>query len=157
MARVKNLPLEEREIPHEPGNFLSFRRLTADEDDEAQAASVKETIERYGPEAMKMLAGMDVPEQAKQAKEAGPLAGYSPKALVQLGLGGWRGPLYPEEEFGDTSWSELDPRTRAWAAEQVLDINGLLEGEGLNSVRGIGVNGTETARETASAGSGSPS
>ena len=155
---VKNLPPVEREVPHEPGNWFSFRRLSAGEMDKAEADSVKETLSRYGPETMAALSKMtptrclhcgrlptdkavqrddedDIIRRAKQLKEepADPLAGHSSETLVRYGLVGWRGPDYPGDDFSDEKKKELDAPTRKWAALQVLEVSTVSEGEAVSS------------------------
>ena len=130
---VKNLPPVEREVPHEPGNWFSFRRLSAGEMDEAEADSVKDTMNRYGPEAMAALSKMTVPDAARQASQDDPLAGHSPETLVRYGLVGWRGTDYPGDDFSDEKKKELDAPTRKWAALQVLEVSTVSKGEAVNS------------------------
>ena len=128
MGLVKNLPPVEREVPHERGNFFSFRRLSAEEMDEAQAASIKETIDRFGAQAMEIFGKMATPKAAEKATED-PLAGFSERALVQNGVVGWRGEGYPPDEFSHDRTAELDTATRHWAALQVMELSRISEGE----------------------------
>ena len=132
---VKNLPSVECEVPHEPGNFFSFRRLSAQEMDEEQANTVKETIDRYGAEAMETFSKMTVPQgEAAQAARDNPLAGHSEATLVHHGLVSWRGPNYMNERGEPENCTaeekaQLDDETRRWAALQVLEISRISEGE----------------------------
>ena len=142
---VKNLPPVEREVPHEPGNWFSFRRLSAAEMDEAQADAVKETLNRYGTEAMEALSKMAVPDAARQASQEDPLAGHSPETLVRYGLVGWRGPDYPGDDFSDEKKRELDAPTRKWAALQVLEMGSISAGEVPSSGDGSGPTSAITA------------
>ncbi len=148
---VKNLPPVEREVPHEPGNWFSFRRLSAGEMDEAQGDAVKDTLSRYGTEAMEALSKMAVPDAARQASQEDPLAGHSAETLVRYGLIGWRGTDYPGDDFSDEKKKELDAPTRRWAALQVLEVGTISEGEAPSS--GDGTDRTSAPAHSASRGS----
>ena len=154
---VKNLPPIEIEVPHEPGNYFSFRRLNAGEMDEAQAAAVKETMARYGPQAMESLSKMTVTDQARQEGQDDPLAGHSEEMLVRYGLVSWRGSGYPSDDFSDEMKKELDPPTRRWAALQVLEVSNISEGEAQRFADGSGRNGPQAASRSESPVSGTRS
>jgi len=158
---VTKLQPEEREVPHEPGNYLSFRCLSGLQLEEAEAASTRELVERMGAETLHALRPPTPPangakgraaaavDEVDEARRKDPLIGYSPAKLIEFGLVSWRGPNYDDvpmpiaaaSRAGDASVAEtkaglLDKPTLRWAALQVLEVSRITEGEGSSSGRG---------------------
>lgn len=119
MALVDRIPPEEREVPHEPGNFFTFRVLTPRQLMEARGVQAKQSAEDAGLYAA-AIKGMDpaiVREATQLAQEAqelqaggagagagatDPSAGYDAFTLVKYGLVSWRGSGGPPGAAGGT-------------------------------------------------------
>ena len=161
MAVVTQLQPDEREVPHEPGCWFSFRLLTGAEMDKLKAAREQVQFEAATRAAQMMKMRSEFEDLLKNvapdalaeaqkiategAEDAG-LEGFDPALLVQFGLVAWRGKHvgegadYEGLACDDATKAQLDDRTRLWAARQVKEINTISEGEALRSVPG-GVNG----------------
>lgn len=163
MSIVRKLPPEEREVPHEPGCFMSFRPLAGTEIEEAQAANLRELGERFPPEVLRSIRDLAQPDQAGEVSEArqraerDPLAGYSQRVLLRFGLTDWRGPSYDGELCSDENKDGLDTTTRRWAALQALEVSRINQGEVVSSAPGSDGSGSERVRLRAISESGSPS
>jgi hypothetical protein len=164
MALVHRLKLVEREVPHEPGNFFAFRRLSGDEWDEATAQSTEAALEaaEVAQKLQKMIEGLSAQEKAEiDAAQAAPTDAQrlsqnnaSPRLLVKYGLVEWRGPNYTDVPCNETEKADLDPASRDWAAVQVLELCTMSEGESSGSVASS-VNGATEPEPSALATSGS--
>ena len=161
MTLRSRMPLEERELPHEPGNFFSFRPLAANQLDEAGAVKVEKSAG-----LLRSISGIDLPdvkavgepaEPAGRPVEADPLAGYDAGLLVRYGLESWRGPNYEGADCSGAAKDEMDKTTRDWAARVIVEISSISLGEGRSSGDGIAANGSEPNRRSVSDGSGWPS
>lgn len=122
---------EEREVPHEPDNFFTFRTLSGPELDEADIAGTRRAAEQ-----MKVLPDSIVNQAL--AKDSGreetrdEFRGYDKATLVKYGVISWRGPKC-DRPPGDEEKLKLDARTQEWAARQVFEMNVRPEGEGQGS------------------------
>ncbi len=130
MSRISRLPLEKVEVPHEPGNYMKFKRLTKSQLDDATAASMHEAMDRFGwtQEDMRSLAGKvdendPAVKAARRTERESDLGQYSQLKLLEFGLKGWEGESYGEWPTDGTGFRDLDPQTEAWAAQQVLDLS----------------------------------
>lgn len=183
MSLVKRLPPEEREVPHEPGNSMSFRPLSGMEIEEAQADNLRDIGRRFPKEAIETFASLRTLQIADDQKSiemtrgedgewetgrvdvrardreapADPLTGYSVRTLLRHGLAGWSGAKYDGQETNDEAKDQLDAVTRRWAALQVLDASVILPGEAPSSAPGSSANGTELDRPAVFIESGQPS
>jgi hypothetical protein len=166
MALVHRLKLVEREVPHELGNLFAFRRLSGDEWDEATAQSTEAALEaaEIAQKLQKMIEGLSAEEKAEiDAAQAAPTDAQrlnqnnaNPRLLVKYGLVEWRGPNYPADvPCNETEKADLDPKTRDWAAVQVLELSTIAEGEAIGSVASS-VNGATEPEPSALVTSGSP-
>jgi hypothetical protein len=149
MAFVKHLAPVEREVPHEPGHYFSFRRLSADEVDATKAAVIKEAAAMFDADSVAILKQLQDPddEETKKAtamaraqQASNPLSGFSARTLVEFGVVGWRGVKYPD--FAEELKTEIDSETREWAALAVIEVSVISVGEAPSSL-----NGSAPARE----------
>ena len=126
---------EEREVPHDPGNWFTFTNLS---DPELVEADLQGT--RHMSEQMKALPESVVAEGMARRREtdgAQPtpeeeFAGYDRATLVKYGVTAVRGPACdwlctPEELM------KLDAKTMKWAARVVFEMNVRPLGEGSGS------------------------
>lgn len=124
---------ERRDIPHEPGAWLEFRRLTGAELDEADAKGTERAMSfstRLPAETVGRL--MDRQQEADltpEQQEERDFGGYDKDTLVRYGVVGWS----YDEPCNDETKARLDAATRDWAALQVYRMNRRPEGEGSGS------------------------
>ena len=155
---------------------MSFRCLSDDELEEAETAAVKEYALRYGGETLDALKAVsdfggapqkdgevekpDVVKEAERlaaAKPADPLAGLHLGTLIRYGLVSWRGEGYDGNPCDDETKSELDRRTRRWAAQQIVELSIITEGEAPSSGDGIAESDMAAVHRSDYAASGQPS
>ena len=173
-------PLEV-EVPHEPGNYMTFRALSAKRLKEAAGGFAREALELVGKDGLEVLrtmsreeedAGRAVIEEARaRATAAAPdaagantstsadedaLSGYSDTVLLRKGLTAWRGPDYDGSPCNEVEQDELDEVTRRWAALQILSMSRITVGEASSSGVDGAANGATPLR-SASVESGTPS
>lgn len=136
MAIVTKLPPEEREVPHEPGNYMSFRPLSGGEMADARAAVVREMVERFGPDVSRLFMEIERrdTERAGDRDDEMSIEGYSTASLLR-GVAEWRGDQYAEP-VSPQNIAGLDSKTRIWAARQVLDLSRIASGEETSSEPG---------------------
>lgn len=137
---------ERREIPHEPGHFMTFRTLSGAQLDEADtkgtlvlAEQLKAMPDRIVDRSMEQ----DVkPEDIPLERE---FRGYDSGVLCAHGIAGWECPTataigtcdvcagsYWEEPTPERI-TELDAMTRNWAAWEIFRMNKRAQGESLDS------------------------
>ena len=140
MALVDRIPPEEKEVPHEPGNYFSFRPLTALQCDEAEASGTKRLMDQAqsakGLEAILQASPEEI-ATARQRPEA-KIANLDKTLLVRYGLIGWRGPDYDGVTCDGAGKDMLRRKTRDWAALMIAEISEISEGEGSGSGNGTG-------------------
>lgn len=123
---------KDMEVPHQQGNFFTFRNLSGPELDEADVAGTRRAAEQ-----MKVLPDSIV-NQA-MAKDSGKdverdeFRGYDRLTLVRYGVQDWRGPDCGNHPCTDEEKARLDARTLEWAARVVFGMNVRPEGEGEGS------------------------
>lgn len=163
MSLRSRIPVVEHEVPHEPGNFFSFRPLAAKQLDEARRVKFENSAA-----LMRALSGIELPanisnevapamQGADSASEADPSAPYDADLLVRYGLDSWRGPDYEGAKCDGLAKDELTAATRDWAARVIAELSVVSAGEGRSSGAGIAENGSAPSRRSTSAPSGSPS
>lgn len=111
-----------RDIPHEPGCWMRFRRLTTTELEEAKA-EVRRKSHYDGPSGE-----LYFPPPS--------LDGYDKGFLTRLGIVAWGGVHYSEPCSPELT-GELDLRTYEWAARQVLDVSVPRQGRPLSGADGL--------------------
>lgn len=126
MAITRN-QMVRREIPHEDGEWMEFRRLSwkqLDEISDAASVAALRHVKDLGPE---ILAGMrsavraDGLQEQLRATESDPLNGYDLGALLRAGIVAWS----YDEPFDQAVVDELDPVTAKWAGEAILEFAGI--------------------------------
>lgn len=109
-------------IPHEPGNFFTFRELSGRELDEADRENT-----RQGMLLLEGMPRMDLSAEQLAAARASqpaqnPRDSYDKNVLCKYGIASWRGPEYDETPCLFGNIEKLDASTRDWAAGIVLDL-----------------------------------
>lgn len=127
--------IEEREVPHEPNNFFTFRNLTGPELDEADIAGTRRVAEQMKllPES---LINQAMAKDSGKEGEGDEFGGYDKVTLVKYGVQSWRGPKCDATNCDNEAKARLDARTLQWAARTVFDMNVRPEGEGEGSGSG---------------------
>ena len=102
-----------RDIPHEPGCWMRFRRLTTPELEEAKAEGRRES--------RIYLADIGVAEPASNLRTPPlrSLDGYDKDVLIHHGIVAW---CY-DEPVNEANIDKLPAGTYEWAARQVLDLS----------------------------------
>ena len=126
---------DEREVPHDLGNWFTFTNLSGPELDEADLQGTRRMSEQ-----MKALPESVVAEGMARRREtdgAQPtaeeeFAGYDKATLVKYGVTAWSGPACERECTPETR-AELDAKTMEWAARVVFEMNVRPLGEGSGS------------------------
>lgn len=116
---------EEREVPHDPGNWFTFTNLGGPELDEADLQGTQRVAER-----MKALPESIIAEGIARRREAGGTAptpeeefiGYDKATLVKYGISAWRGPKC-ERSCTPEARADIDAKTMDWAARVVFEMN----------------------------------
>jgi hypothetical protein len=136
MALVSFVPPVPVEIPHEPGNFLTFRRPASRIVREARKVVEKEGrqgIRDFGVEIVKALnEGEDDERAMRRVKRLEAEQEYHPDqfdrdTLLRSAIVGWDGPNY-EDEAGrkapvtPENIGQLDEPTARWAHNYVVDL-----------------------------------
>src|SRR3990170_909749 len=127
---------DEREVPHDLGNWFTFTNLSGPELDEADLQGTRRMAEQMKalPESV-VAEGMARRRETAVASQPTPeeqFAGYDKATLVKYGVSAWRGfkcerPCTPETRI------ELDAKTMEWAARIVFEMNVRPLGEGSGS------------------------
>jgi len=118
---------ERRDVPHEAGEWIEFRRLSGRELDEAEETQTRRSLA--------MVKGLDVGamdimrQQAPPTAPSDPVASYDKDILVRYAISGWS---YGEECINENK-ERLDAMTRDWAAAVVVEMNVRPLGEGSGS------------------------
>jgi hypothetical protein len=115
---------DQQTIPHEPGEWMTFRPLSGTalaEAREVVVQSARDMIAGMNPETVRL--GI---EQARQApdRQRSVWDLYDHATLLRHAIVEWS--YGPPEEI---DVEDLDARTSKWAVGYVLDANGLLETE----------------------------
>jgi len=131
MALVTNLT-HLVEIPHEPGQTLTVRRLSWRELEEAKAARGRKAIASFkdlGPELMEQLRRADrpEPEQSNGASQRS-AEDYDRGVLLRAGIVEWSYDAPVNEETVE----QLDEETAAFAAEAILGLHERTEADRKN-------------------------
>lgn len=132
---------KEVEVPHEPGNFFTFRRVRREFLQRAADVRQKQAIDK-----LRDLGGAAFMREMQQLHDA-PVAvdGNAPNqdvkkptsdrfdidVLIAHGLTAWRGPLYDGHSLNEAAVAELDQVTADWAAgviERYADGQEITEG-----------------------------
>ena len=114
----------EWEIPHEPGQHMTFRPLSGSELDEAERAATKRILDMaQGLDLSKLSTTQDVSDRDTRRTK------YDADILIKYGVVDWS----YQAECDETTKRDLDARTRDWARDIILDMNVRLEGEVGNS------------------------
>jgi hypothetical protein len=125
MALVHLVEPVKKEVPHEPGNWFSFRPLSGDEKDAASdAQSAKFSATYSGEMIAALMRSEDQPSQQQRDRQADPLTGLA-LSHVMVGLVSWEGPHYSSSLCDEQNKMRLDDRTRRWAAREIAQLTGL--------------------------------
>src|SRR3989304_778489 len=117
---------DEREVPHDPGNWFTFTNLSGPELDEADLQGTRRMSEQ-----MKALPESVIAQGMARRRETGPaaqttpeeeFAGYDKATLVKYGVTAWRGSGC-ERACTPEARAELDAKTMEWAARIVFEMN----------------------------------
>lgn len=123
---------KELEIPHELGNFFTFRNLSGPELDEADVAGTRRAAEQMKALPDSIVNQAMAKDSGKEA-ERDEFRGYDRVTLVKYGVQSWRGPKCDSRQCTPEEKANLDARTLAWAARIVFEMNVRPEGEGEGS------------------------
>jgi hypothetical protein len=107
-----------KDIPHEPGEYMEFRMLSAVDLDAAEAAAVA----GYSRQARAMGAELMTALQQAATTDTGPTrpaVRYDATTLIELALVAWS---YPAPLTAE-SIRRLDLRTRDWARDEVIALH----------------------------------
>ena len=129
---------EEREVPHDPGNWFTFSNLSSPELDEADLQGTRGIAEQRKAAGLPDSALTDeIARRQAAGEETKPTPeqefnGYHKATLVKYGVVAVRGPkcdwpCTPEELM------KLDAKTMEWAARVVFEMNVRPLGEGSGS------------------------
>lgn len=113
------------DVPHEPGEWFLFRKLSGKELEEAavaRRAQVLASVRTIGPDLLREIQALRA--GAPEVAEGDPLDMYDVDVLLQRGVCDWSYvdgdgapvPVTPE------SLADLDHQTRRWAAGEVLSL-----------------------------------
>jgi len=116
----------ERDIPHEPGQRMTFRPLSGDELDEAERAATRHVVESV---AGIDLSGIKRPDE-EPSQEDRRHTQYDASIIVKYGVVAWS----YEFECNNANKRLLDAHTRNWARDVILEMNTRSEEERGNSV-----------------------
>ena len=139
---------EEREVPHDPGNWFTFTNLSGPELDEADLQGTRRMSEQ-----MKALPESVVAEGMARRRESGgavqttpaeQFAGYDKATLVKYGVTDWRGSKCDDRPCTPESLAALDAKTMEWAARVVFEMNVRPLGEGSGSGESSRRDGSES-------------
>ncbi|TET95652.1 MAG: hypothetical protein E3J29_06525 [Dehalococcoidia bacterium] len=123
---------EEREVPHEPDNYFTFRNLSGPELDEADVAGTRRAAEQFKMLPERVISDM-MSRQADEARERDEFRGYDKATLVRYGVQSWRGPKLDGRQCSDEEKAKLEADIEDWAARVVFEMNVRPEGEGRGS------------------------
>ena len=123
---------KEVEIPHERGNFFTFRNLSGPELDEADVAGTRRAAEQMKalPDS---IVNQAMAKDSSKDEERDEFRGYDRVTLVKYGVQSWSGPKCDTRQCTPEEKANLDARTLTWSARIVFDMNVRPEGEGEGS------------------------
>ncbi len=115
MALVTNIT-KRAEIPHEPGEFMEFKKLSWKQLEHAQEISSDALMAK-----MKSMGGDLIQAFTKNAQEekADPSKSYDRDYILQKGIVKWS----YDAEVSPDNISDLDEETAVWAFKEILDMN----------------------------------
>jgi hypothetical protein len=136
MALVSLLPPTVEEIPHEPGNYLQFRKPASPAVKEARRivdSEGRKGVADFGPEIVKaMQSGSKADEErlVQRAKQLEAEQLYEPSkfdraTLLKASIVGWGGPNYEDENHKprpvtSDRIADLDEETAEWAHRYIV-------------------------------------
>lgn len=110
------------EVPHEPGNFFTFRSLSGRELDEADRENTRQSmLLMEGMPKVEISADQIAAARATQGARD-PRDSYDKGTVCKYGIAEWRGPNYDDEPCLYGNIEKLDATTRDWAAGKILDL-----------------------------------
>jgi len=120
-------------VPHEPGETVTFRYLSAlqfQEAADAKASAAVRKMREMGGDLLKGIqeARSDIPASIATAF-ADPLDSYDAAALLRLGIAAW---TYAEPP-GENPFAQIDPKTAEWAARAIATLGERTEEDRLNA------------------------
>lgn len=108
------------DIPHEPGEYIEIRMLSARKREEAHDAKMQSIIRALsgGADLFKsaMESGPDEPKAEKDPSEKDPLTSFDKWMILRAGIVSWS---YNAKVRPDTI-DDLDEETADWAAREIL-------------------------------------
>ena len=122
---IDNVPVQ-RDIPHEPGQWIEIRRLSwlmLDEAKKRQAATQREDMKALGAEFVAAIMRGNQDEEARVRRrlreQEWDVSQFDTLTLLRKGLAGWS---YQTDVNAD-SIGQLDPITAEWAAGEILSLS----------------------------------
>ena len=126
---VRNLLSPKIDIPHEPGQWMQFRRLNARRIAECTDKRQMDALSRMkalGADGLAMIRDAQDAKKDAPKPKANPLDAYDTELLLVKGIAAWSYDGDPKTELTSDDGG-LDPKTSAWAAAEILKFNGLDE------------------------------
>jgi hypothetical protein len=113
----------EVQVPHEPGNYFTFRDLSGHELDEAERENQRKAMLLMADiPRMEISAEQIAAARAGQPATKDPRESFDKDVLCKYGIVDWRGPNYEPDPCMFGYIEKLDAVTRDWAAAVILDL-----------------------------------
>jgi hypothetical protein len=111
------------DIPHEPGQFMTFRQLSwvqLAEAEQARSSQVLRNLHDMGPELMTALQGAQSPQQnaTPQPAQQDAKDRLDQATVLKYGIAGWS----YEEPVTPENVALLDVTTAKWALDEILHL-----------------------------------
>jgi hypothetical protein len=114
-------------IPHETGEWMTFRRLSGKAVERARAEFSREIVNVFGREMIEGMRDQSTDEPAVET-EPNPLAGLDVSTVLRAGITAWSyAPRVRPEDVDD-----LDEATRDWAAREIVALGAESEADRKN-------------------------
>ncbi|HET6498164.1 MAG TPA: hypothetical protein VFH17_03815 [Coriobacteriia bacterium] len=116
------------DIPHEPGEWLTIRRLSGKAIERARSEFSREVIGVFGRDMLEGMKSQADADEAAPETEPNPLAGLDVSTVLRCGITAWSyGKRVQPEQVDD-----LDEVTRDWAAREIIALGSETEAERKN-------------------------
>lgn len=110
------------DIPHEPGEWVSIRRLTRRELETAREVSGRKGREQIREMGVDLFAVLQEHQGPSGERKRDPFVDYDLDTILRAGVVGWS----YDEPVTDETLSELDAVTAEWAGREILRLCGVL-------------------------------
>lgn len=127
MALIKDVT-QEVEIPHEPGESMTFRKLSWRELEQAAEEQQAKSLKRMKEMGGDVLQAITQSSTDTSSQEGGPENQYDKKTVLVKGIRAWS---YQEKVTPDNI-DMLDRQTADWAFSQIIGMNAEGEEAGKN-------------------------